>query len=210
MQLWDMAVWKWDLKGEAFGGGAPNDDVDMDGEATGLKLRFPGQVADVVGEIAINHYRNYEASVGRYIEADLIGLLGGSSNYSYVGGNPLSYIDPHGLVRWRGYAHGGGFGIFKALGYQRMNLHLTSDCALGEMVTVDVDVSFLSGGAGVPASYTISNIELEDGHAGAYPESLIGSAYFGGFSGAIGGGVAYQTLTVGDGFSDFSWGAQGG
>lgn len=122
----------------------------------------------------------------------------------------MSYIDPHGLARWRGYVHGGGFGFFKNFGYQRINLHLTSDCAIGQMVTIDIAVDFFTGGVGAPASYTISNVELEDGHLGAYPESLIGPAYFGRFSWAAGGGVAYQTLIVGDGFSDFAWGAQGG
>ncbi len=45
-----------------------------------------------------NYYRYYDPSTGRYITSDPIGLVvSGLNTYGYVGGNPLTDIDPNGL-----------------------------------------------------------------------------------------------------------------
>jgi len=44
-----------------------------------------------------NYFRDYNPTLGRYIESDPLGLLAGINTYGYVNGNPLTIIDPLGL-----------------------------------------------------------------------------------------------------------------
>jgi RHS repeat-associated protein len=94
----NVAVWRWDLAGEAFGNNAPNEDVDGDGVALVFDMRFPGQRYDSATGFNYNYYRDYDPTTGRYVESDPIGLEGGISTYGYAGGSPMMNADPDGLL----------------------------------------------------------------------------------------------------------------
>ncbi|MGZ4976591.1 MAG: RHS repeat-associated core domain-containing protein, partial [Methylobacter sp.] len=83
-----VPVWTWDH--DPFGNGEPS--------INGYNLRFPGQYYDAETGLYHNNARDYDRTTGRYIQSDPIGLMGGNNTYGYVGGNPVSYTDVHGLI----------------------------------------------------------------------------------------------------------------
>jgi len=94
----DVAVWRWDLKGEVFGSTPPDEDADRDGHAFVLDMRFPGQRYDRVTGLNYNYRRDYDFLTGRYAQSDPLGLLAGVSTYGYVLNNPLAQTDREGLM----------------------------------------------------------------------------------------------------------------
>jgi RHS repeat-associated protein len=61
-------------------------------------FRYAGLLMHYPSGLYLANYRAYDPASGRWISRDPIGEEGGINLYAYVGGNPLSYVDPHGLA----------------------------------------------------------------------------------------------------------------
>ena len=80
------------------------------------ELGFPGQLYDRESSYWYNYFRDYDASLGRYIQSDPTGLAGGINTYSYAYQNALLYVDPYGLLNF--YYHGNWGGPGRVNGQQ--------------------------------------------------------------------------------------------
>jgi RHS repeat-associated protein len=85
--------WRW--LAEPFGTTAPETNPSNTG-AFALHLRFPGQYFDQESGLHYNYFRDYDPSIGRYVQSDPIGLKGGINTYTYALNQPARYVDPDG------------------------------------------------------------------------------------------------------------------
>jgi len=132
----------WQANYQSFGEALINNDVDNDTNPFILSQRFPGQYHDSETGQYYNWHRSYNPKTGRYTSPDPIGLAGGINLFEYVNGNPLSNIDPNGLIGKRWWA--AGTGSIKVIG---------GGIALFVVATATVPVSAPAAGLAVLGGY---------------------------------------------------------
>jgi RHS repeat-associated protein len=180
-------VWRWD-QGEPFANDVPNNNPSGAG-AFDFPLRFPGQYFDREMNAAYNNLRDYDSTIGRYIESDPIGLRGGRNTYIYVVGDPLKWVDPVGLVKWKGTSFTAGAGAFVWENYD-----LVSECKCGIEAHARVKAYGLSYERGF--SFAGSFVDLQD-HAPCPDANLLQGDYLkvsAGLAGVFGGGFSFIIL----------------
>ncbi len=87
----------WTASYTPFGIATVNEDPDGDGIRVTNNFRLPGQYYDAETGLNYNYQRTYDPATGRYTQHDPIGLNGGMNPFGYVGGNPVTGVDPYGL-----------------------------------------------------------------------------------------------------------------
>ena len=66
--------------------------------AAALNARFPGQWFQIEDGLAYNWHRTYDATLGRYTQADPLGFVDGPSVYGYAEQSPLVLSDRDGRI----------------------------------------------------------------------------------------------------------------
>ena len=81
----------WDAEFSPFGAALPTTST------ADVSLGLPGQWAQAEAGLIHNWHRDYDPSLGRYLQADPLGLAAGQSLYGYAYGDAVNVIDPDGL-----------------------------------------------------------------------------------------------------------------
>jgi RHS repeat-associated protein len=114
----NIIVWRWDS--DPFGNGAAVQNPQGTVTVT-YNMRFPGQYYMAETGLNQNWNRDYDPLTDKYIESDPLGLIAGLGTYTYVGGDPISFLDPHGLdaidINYDYYPVNTGLGFNLPLGH---------------------------------------------------------------------------------------------
>ncbi len=151
---------------------------------------FPGQIR-TFDDLYYNQYRDYDPNLGRYIQADPIGLGGGTNPYVYANNNPMRVIDPSGRC---GIFCGGAIGALVGgiidLGRQTWE---SSHEGCDGSITITIDIPRLGKAVLGGAAF---------GAGGAFGGKLIGNAISSAIARLVGsdvGGAAAVAAAAGGG-----------
>jgi RHS repeat-associated protein len=122
----------------------------------GENTRFPGQLFDEETGLHYNYFRDYDPSLGRYIQSDRLGLFDGPNTYTYAYDNPLSYTDPTGEFG----AVGAAIGIVIETGVQLARNG-------GNIKCLDVADILIAGAIGAVAPGSLSSLKSIKNSIGA-------------------------------------------
>lgn len=205
----DVPIWSWELKGEAFGSTAPNQDPDNNGTSLVFNMRFPGQRYDVASDLNYNYFRDYEPGSGRYMESDPLGQRAGVNTFAYAAGSPLNAYDPYGLkVIWKGTVVSGA--LIDGVGAGVFVFDLKSDCVNGKQVSAVVIAPAVAAGFGAKATGGGSSVQLHDWTNDPNADTLNGVFVAISAGIVVGGGGGWSKYTVGNAYSDgLGWMPQG-
>ena len=185
------------------------------GTADGERMKFTGHELDGMGTAAPAddlynmHARYYNPNIARFISADL--LRGDPHSpqsfnlFAYVGGNPMTFVDPSGLQTLNGDAGGPTFALFfDAISYGSFSTAAPPDMMLPGQIPLFGDPGVMVFPGNVPSTFAWGTASDPWGWqnaneaAGGGVSGVIGGSSGGGGGGYSGSGSILSYISLGD------------